>query len=209
MRADIPATGREALSRKRMLPARTGGNGPSLRGRRPSAARRRRASSRGRRSRRCRSPGRGRRRPFPRPGGPSGSSVKPGLTSGSRVAPGIRCPRYRAQTSHSGVSTGDSKPPSSGSSSSSSYSMPSPIASGFGPVAVIDRRAPRQRYPVDLLQSPVGTDSSLHVDPGHGWFPHFLGFSTETGAGPGAGSNRNLPIAPEPGTKAGWLACAP
>src|SRR6185437_6198465 len=33
---------------------------------------------------------------------------------------------------------------------------------------------------------------SVHVDPGAGWFPHFLGFAQETGDG----ANRNLPLAP-------------
>jgi acetoin utilization deacetylase AcuC-like enzyme len=37
---------------------------------------------------------------------------------------------------------------------------------------------------------------SVHVDPGAGWFPHFLGFAGETGAGPGQGANRNVPLAP-------------
>ena len=43
---------------------------------------------------------------------------------------------------------------------------------------------------------------SVHVDPGAGWFPHFLGFASETGAG---GANRNLPLAPGAGD-AHWLA---
>ncbi len=42
---------------------------------------------------------------------------------------------------------------------------------------------------------------SVHVDPGAGWFPHFLGFASETGAG----ANRNLPLAPGAGD-AQWLA---
>jgi acetoin utilization deacetylase AcuC-like enzyme len=37
---------------------------------------------------------------------------------------------------------------------------------------------------------------SVHVDPGAGWFPHFLGFAGETGAGDGAGANRNVPLRP-------------
>jgi acetoin utilization deacetylase AcuC-like enzyme len=40
---------------------------------------------------------------------------------------------------------------------------------------------------------------SVHVDPAQGWFPHFLGFADERGAGAGTGFNRNVPIAP--GTK--------
>ena len=45
---------------------------------------------------------------------------------------------------------------------------------------------------------------SVHVDPAAGWFPHFLGFASETGAGPGSGANRNLPLAPGSGDEA-WL----
>jgi acetoin utilization deacetylase AcuC-like enzyme len=45
---------------------------------------------------------------------------------------------------------------------------------------------------------------SLHVDPGAGWFPHYVGFSDEGGAGAGAGVNRNLPLAPGTGDD-GWL----
>ena len=41
---------------------------------------------------------------------------------------------------------------------------------------------------------------SVHVDPGAGWFQHFVGFAGETGAG----SNRNLPLAPGSGDEA-WL----
>jgi acetoin utilization deacetylase AcuC-like enzyme len=46
---------------------------------------------------------------------------------------------------------------------------------------------------------------SVHVDPGAGWFPHYMGFAGERGAGRGAGANRNLPLAPGTGD-AGWLA---
>jgi acetoin utilization deacetylase AcuC-like enzyme len=43
---------------------------------------------------------------------------------------------------------------------------------------------------------------SVHVDPGAGWFPHYLGFAGETGSG---GTNRNLPLPPGTGDE-GWLA---
>jgi acetoin utilization deacetylase AcuC-like enzyme len=46
---------------------------------------------------------------------------------------------------------------------------------------------------------------SLHVDPGQGWFPHFVGFAGETGRGDGAGTTLNLPLPPGTGD-AGWLA---
>jgi acetoin utilization deacetylase AcuC-like enzyme len=46
--------------------------------------------------------------------------------------------------------------------------------------------------------------ASVHVDPGAGWFPHFLGFADETGASDGAGANLNLPLAPG-GGDGEWL----
>jgi acetoin utilization deacetylase AcuC-like enzyme len=46
---------------------------------------------------------------------------------------------------------------------------------------------------------------SVHVDPGAGWFPHYMGFASERGIGAGEGANRNLPLAPGTGDD-GWLA---
>jgi acetoin utilization deacetylase AcuC-like enzyme len=46
--------------------------------------------------------------------------------------------------------------------------------------------------------------ASLHIDPGRGWFPHFVGFADETGRGDGVGANLNLPLAPGTGDD-GWL----
>jgi acetoin utilization deacetylase AcuC-like enzyme len=40
---------------------------------------------------------------------------------------------------------------------------------------------------------------SVHVDPGAGWFPHFVGTADETGIGAGAGTTLNLPLAPGSG----------
>ena len=45
---------------------------------------------------------------------------------------------------------------------------------------------------------------SVHVDPGAGWFPHYLGFADETGRGAGEGANLNLPL-PEGTGDHGWL----
>jgi acetoin utilization deacetylase AcuC-like enzyme len=45
---------------------------------------------------------------------------------------------------------------------------------------------------------------SIHVDPGAGWFPHFVGFADENGEGSGTGYNRNLPLPPGSGTGL-WL----
>src|SRR5690606_25124230 len=48
---------------------------------------------------------------------------------------------------------------------------------------------------------------SVHVDPGAGWFPHVVGFADETGAGDGAGTTLNVPLAPGTGD-APWIAGA-
>ena len=45
---------------------------------------------------------------------------------------------------------------------------------------------------------------SLHVDPGAGWFPHYVGYAGEGGTGDGEGANRNLPLAPGSGDVV-WL----
>jgi acetoin utilization deacetylase AcuC-like enzyme len=45
---------------------------------------------------------------------------------------------------------------------------------------------------------------SVHVDPGAGWFPHYMGFDAERGRGAGAGANQNIPLAPGSGDNA-WL----
>jgi acetoin utilization deacetylase AcuC-like enzyme len=47
--------------------------------------------------------------------------------------------------------------------------------------------------------------ASLHVDPGCGWFPHFVGFADEQGRGDGLGTTLNVPLAPGTGDD-GWLA---
>jgi acetoin utilization deacetylase AcuC-like enzyme len=46
---------------------------------------------------------------------------------------------------------------------------------------------------------------SVHADPADGWFPHFLGFANERGAGRGEGANVNLPLPAGTGDEA-WLA---
>jgi acetoin utilization deacetylase AcuC-like enzyme len=70
-----------------------------------------------------------------------------------------------------------------------------------GPVAVVDIDAHHGNGTQELF---LGRDdvrtASVHVDPGAGWFPHFLGFESENDAG-----NLNLPLAP--GTRdVAWLA---
>lgn len=78
--------------------------------------------------------------------------------------------------------------------------------SGQGPIAVLDIDAHHGNGTQSIFyEDPSILTGSTHVDPGAGWFPHFLGFAPETGAGRGAGANRNLPLSP--GCKdAGWLA---
>ncbi len=70
-----------------------------------------------------------------------------------------------------------------------------------GPIAVLDIDAHHgngtQEIFYDRTDVLVG---SVHVDPGAGWFPHFLGFADETGGG----ANKNLPLAPGTGDDA-WL----
>jgi acetoin utilization deacetylase AcuC-like enzyme len=75
-----------------------------------------------------------------------------------------------------------------------------------GPVALLDLDAHHGNgaQAIFYARGDVRT-GSVHVDPGAGWFPHFLGFAGEDGAGPGAGWNRNLPLAPGTGDP-GWVA---
>lgn len=46
--------------------------------------------------------------------------------------------------------------------------------------------------------------ASVHVDPGAGWFPHYLGFADETGRDAGVGANLNVPLAPGSGDEVWW-----
>lgn len=45
---------------------------------------------------------------------------------------------------------------------------------------------------------------SVHIDPGAGWYPHFVGFADETGEGDGLRANLNVPLPPGTGDS-GWL----
>jgi acetoin utilization deacetylase AcuC-like enzyme len=63
-------------------------------------------------------------------------------------------------------------------------------------VAVIDIDAHHGNGTQSIFYANPGVlVGSVHVDPGAGWFPHFLGFADETGSGIGAGANRNVPVA--------------
>ncbi|MEO8091116.1 MAG: histone deacetylase family protein [bacterium] len=68
------------------------------------------------------------------------------------------------------------------------------------PVAVIDVDAHHANGTQAIFYEDPGVlTGSVHVDPGAGWFPHFLGFASERGAGEGDGANLNLPLAPGSG----------
>lgn len=79
-------------------------------------------------------------------------------------------------------------------------------SAGVGGVAVIDIDAHHGNGTQEIFynRSDV-TYGSIHVDPGAGWFPHFVGYADERGSGAGEGANLNHPL--EPGTgDGGWLA---
>ncbi len=76
---------------------------------------------------------------------------------------------------------------------------------GVGRVAVLDVDAHHGNGTQTIFyEDPDVLIGSVHVDPGAGWFPHFLGFAEETGAGAGTGANRNVPLAPGSGDER-WL----
>src|SRR4029078_1146664 len=72
-----------------------------------------------------------------------------------------------------------------------------------GHVAIVDIDAHHGNGTQELFR---GRDdvltASVHVDPGAGWFPHFLGFAAENDA-----ANLNVPLAPSTGDE-GWLDAA-
>jgi acetoin utilization deacetylase AcuC-like enzyme len=75
-----------------------------------------------------------------------------------------------------------------------------------GRVAVVDVDAHHANGTQELFYDRADiVVASVHVDPGAGWFPHFLGFADERGAGAGEGANLNLPLAPGADDD-GWLA---
>ncbi len=77
---------------------------------------------------------------------------------------------------------------------------------GAGRVAVVDIDAHHGNGTQAIFYArPDVYYGSVHVDPGAGWFPHYMGFADERGSGPGSGANRNLPVAPGTGDDR-WLA---
>jgi len=77
---------------------------------------------------------------------------------------------------------------------------------GFSRVAVLDLDAHHGNGAQAIFweRDDVLT-ASVHVDPAHGWFPHFLGFADERGGGAGDGFNVNVPLPPGSGDP-DWLA---
>jgi acetoin utilization deacetylase AcuC-like enzyme len=64
------------------------------------------------------------------------------------------------------------------------------LRDSLGTVAVIDVDAHHGNGTQAIFyESGDVLTGSVHVDPTAGWFPHFLGFAAETGAGPGAGAS--------------------
>jgi acetoin utilization deacetylase AcuC-like enzyme len=75
------------------------------------------------------------------------------------------------------------------------------LARSGGPVAVVDIDAHHGNGTQELFLGRRNIlTASVHVDPGAGWFPHFLGFAAESDD-----ANLNLPLAPGTGDD-GWLA---
>jgi acetoin utilization deacetylase AcuC-like enzyme len=71
---------------------------------------------------------------------------------------------------------------------------------GLGPVTVIDVDAHHGNGTQEIFYHRDDVRyASVHVDPGQGWFPHFVGFADETGDGEGSGANLNEPLAPGSG----------
>jgi acetoin utilization deacetylase AcuC-like enzyme len=76
---------------------------------------------------------------------------------------------------------------------------------GFARVAVIDIDAHHGNGTQAIFyERPDVFTTSVHVDPGAGWFPHHVGFADETGRDAGLGTNLNLLLAPGSGDEP-WL----
>ena len=75
----------------------------------------------------------------------------------------------------------------------------------FARVAIVDIDAHHGNGTQAIFyERPDVFTTSVHVDPGTGWFPHHVGFADETGRDAGQGANLNQPLAPGSGDQA-WL----
>lgn len=78
--------------------------------------------------------------------------------------------------------------------------------SGVGRVAIIDIDAHQGNGTQEVFWHRRDVlYASLHVDPGAGWYPHFVGHADERGEGDGEGATINLPLTPSTSDD-GWLA---
>jgi acetoin utilization deacetylase AcuC-like enzyme len=78
-------------------------------------------------------------------------------------------------------------------------------AAGAGRVAVVDIDAHHGNGTQMIFYDRADVwYGSVHVDPGAGWFPHYLGYAGERGRGVGDGATLNLPLPPGTGDE-GWL----
>lgn len=76
---------------------------------------------------------------------------------------------------------------------------------GVDPVTIVDLDAHHGNGTQQIFYDrPDVFYGSIHVDPGAGWFPHFVGFADESGDGAGVGYNYNLPLPPGSGSSR-WL----
>ena len=74
------------------------------------------------------------------------------------------------------------------------------LASGHERVAIVDVDAHHGNGTASIFYDRADVFyGSVHVDPGAGWFPHFVGYAEETGAGEGADATLNVPLPPETG----------
>lgn len=70
-------------------------------------------------------------------------------------------------------------------------------ATGAATVAIVDLDAHHGNGTQEIFYDRADVRyGSVHVDPGEGWFPHFLGYADETGKHDGEGANLNLPVPP-------------
>ena len=80
------------------------------------------------------------------------------------------------------------------------------LTAGAGRVAVLDIDAHHGNGTQMIFYSRGDVYyGSVHIDPGAGWFPHYLGYAGERGTGAGEDANQNLPLPPGTGDE-GWLA---
>jgi acetoin utilization deacetylase AcuC-like enzyme len=77
---------------------------------------------------------------------------------------------------------------------------------GFRRVSIVDIDAHQGNGTQEIFWSRDDVAyTSIHVDPGEGWFPHLVGYADECGGGAGEGWNHNEPVPAGSGDEV-WLA---